>query len=275
MADDKAIAFLVDSWVPVEDSELVRFENLVKSKLPAEYRAFILNKNGGRFTVNVHYHSEVDCGIHEFFSFNCPEELEWRDIECVWRVHVGRIPADTIPIARIGEDLLLINTQNGHVLYWERDRELHSHPEDNQVLIAESFETLLRGLQAEDLAERRRDSLERDEPYISIIAHDDVQTAHWLLQTDLKELPSNAVLRLFKIACDFGNIRVARQLLNSVVDPRSSVSCRLADEAGFGDIILAMLEAGATPRDFSNNGYLAQESTLAILDAWKAGRFPK
>jgi len=278
MGDDSPLSYLVDSWLPVTEREISRFEKSIKSTLPDDYRAFILQRNGGKFAVPVHRATEGSSfrggGVDALFSFSCPEELGWRDIEKVWRMHAGRIPANSIPIGMTGEDLILLDTRNSHVLYWVRDNEFDVLPEDNQLFLAEDFNTYLKALRVEDVAERRRNSLERDEPFISIESLDTARNDRWLRDTHLEALAPRVRLKLFKTACDSGNIAVVRHLLEEgAIDPKSADACRLADEAGFGEIVLLLLKAGANPSEFTKNRYRPQNCTKAFLRAWKSGQF--
>ncbi len=278
MGDDTVLSYLVDSWAPVTEREVNGFERSIKCSLPKDYRAFILKWNGGRFAVPVRYAPAIDTlwggAVHTFLSFNCPVDLAYRDIEETWRMHHKRVPANTVPIGESGEDMILINTRDNHVLYWERDKEMDSLPQDNQVLLAEDFNTYLKGLTVEDVAERRRNSFEREEPFLSIEANDVAGYNRWLQSTSLQASAPEFKRKLFKTACDCGNFAVVRHLLkDGAIDPRSADACRLADEAGFGEIVLVLLKAGTDPRDFTESRYRPQEYTKAFLDAWKSGLF--
>ncbi len=277
MADETALPYLIDSWIQATEGDLLRFEKHVKMTLPTSYRSFIVKRNGGYFAYSADYPPARDTpcggGIDAFFSYNCPKELSHCDVYEEWRLHKGRIPRDTVPIANAPGGLVLINTRNGHVLFWERDREMWSPPEENQLFLASDFSTYLKGLCVPDLAERRRDSWDNKEPFISIISHDVKGWEGWLEKTRLDELTTAVKLKLFQYASGAGNIAVVRDLLQQgTIDPRSPETCRIADEAG-GEIVVMLLKAGSLPGDFKKNEPDLQGTTIAYLRAWEKGHF--
>lgn len=128
----------------ITEEDIVKFEQQYQLTLPALYRSFLLEANGGRperdlFPIEG-LRNNPDGRIHFFFGFDHPVEayrLDWnRD---VWG---NDTPPNLLFIATTqGADALCIDLNDGTVYYWD------AYDEDDTgrrlYRIADSFEQFL------------------------------------------------------------------------------------------------------------------------------------
>lgn len=138
-------------------AELDRFEQSHHRQIPAVYRKFLLEHNGGQpdpseFRMRSgSTNSEETGAVKRFFGINTTEHT--LDLAYALETFKGRIPDLLFPIARDpGGNLIGIATEGpdqGHVLFWDHEREAdEGQPpsQKNLYLIANSFEEFLSGL---------------------------------------------------------------------------------------------------------------------------------
>ena len=106
---------MVSDWPPMDrrgpevtESEIAAFENQLGATLPADYRAFLLEVNGGR-TARSH---TVFCIRNDQTVLNTLHSLgepaEERDLVTRWKRSRGRLPKEVL---RVGAD-------DGGALWW-------------------------------------------------------------------------------------------------------------------------------------------------------------
>ncbi len=103
--------------------EIVAFEAKHRIKLPADYRRFILDNNGGRPVKNIHPALQTD--VNWLFGLN--REPAWASIEWNMETYQDRIPGRSIPLAcDSGGNLylqLLDRDHHGWIIFWDHERE--------------------------------------------------------------------------------------------------------------------------------------------------------
>ena len=138
---------LRDPGVPLEESDVVAFEQELGSPLPADYREFLLRRNGGRFDPPVSFPLPTEDYSDHMVLFNVygllrPPDENFDDLRQKLEVHSGRIPRGTLPIGDDGDNLLLLDLEGdrrGKLYLWIRDDEMFKQPEDNRIPAASSF----------------------------------------------------------------------------------------------------------------------------------------
>ena len=138
---------LRDPGVPLRESDVAAFERELGATLPADYRQFLLLRNGGHFDPPVSFPLPTEEYSDELVLFNVygllrPPDANFNDLRENLRVHSGRIPRDTLPIADDGDNLLLLELEGdrrGKLNLWKRDDEMFKDTEDNRIPAAASF----------------------------------------------------------------------------------------------------------------------------------------
>jgi len=138
---------LRDSGIALQESDVAAFERELGSPLPADYRVFLLRRNGGRFDRPVLFQLPTDeysdrMGLFNVYGLLRPPGGNHNDLRHNLEVHRGRIPRGTLPIADDGDNLLLLGLEGdrrGKLYLWIRDDEMMKDVEENQILAADSF----------------------------------------------------------------------------------------------------------------------------------------
>lgn len=123
------------------------FEQTIGHPLPADYRTFLIESNGG-VPVQDHIPSNADVGIDAFFS------LDSNDPDYGMAPHLAvyadRYPATMLPIASsVGSNLILIDVAGddiGSVWFWDHEAEAdEGEPPrtDNITKLADDFDSFL------------------------------------------------------------------------------------------------------------------------------------
>src|SRR5258708_5675517 len=113
---------------PAPPDELAEFENLIKNRLPDDYRYFLINCNGGYVGGRYWYRGvkpegqEVEAGVHHIGGFRQESRfsLPWHR-QC----YDGRIPADLIWISDdpFGNAICLgiEGRHRGRIFFWDHE----------------------------------------------------------------------------------------------------------------------------------------------------------
>lgn len=283
---------LHDCGLRLSEQEVADWGRTLPGPLPEDYRAFLRHFNGGnqydpsspgypmdfRGAANRAGFSEI--GAFNFYSLNCANWADWRDLEEQRKTHEGRVPKGAVPIGDSGgENPILIDFARGRELVlWERDAEMDIDREENRIPIAPSFLELARGAtEVEPLKELRRYTLAEKEPFISIEAHDLDGLKKWLAKKGpLEKLPDGGV-GLLRAACDNCDFEGAVWLLEQGVDPTGPIDkgekspIELADDSGCGDLVVLLLEHGADAKQLRRRKRKPQPRILAFVEQWQAG----
>jgi len=122
-------------------AELDKLEEKIGAALPASYRHFISEANGGHPELDTFYGSEgSQWGVNNFFFAGDDSSVE----SLVW--NYDNRPFDSsskfLPIARGGGgDLFCLDLVSGQIVIW-----LHDTQGDSVRLVAENFEAFIDGL---------------------------------------------------------------------------------------------------------------------------------
>jgi hypothetical protein len=122
---------IIESELPVSAGEVSAIETTLGFKFPVEYRAFIIEHNGGtpipsKFLYRRHGEDPQVASIAWFLAiYDGPHENFLK----YFRAYKGRIPDATIPVARgPGGSLLLLGISGeleNKVFYWTSELEPH------------------------------------------------------------------------------------------------------------------------------------------------------
>lgn len=138
---------LQDSFAPLSMDEIREFERQHGLTLPPAYVAFLLRYNGGSFHHPVHcpvmrapspekkWQLEyLGAGPRYFYGIRATNEgAGGADLGRVLDAHEGRMPAELLPIADNGDDLVCLAVSGPHtgaVYLWVRDEELDIESEN-------------------------------------------------------------------------------------------------------------------------------------------------
>ena len=143
---------ILDCGAKLEDETLKLLESFIGVGLPKKYRLFMSEYNGGCPEPSSFYFADGDEGssINCFFGINRGNSNDW--VRC-FKVYLGRIPEDTLPIAADAFGNLICIGIKGKVrekiFFWDHeleksDGELPDY--SNMKLIANNFEVFLSGL---------------------------------------------------------------------------------------------------------------------------------
>lgn len=147
---------LVETEKKLTSEQLQKTEKTIGLQLPDEYRRFVLLYNGG-------------CPKPGGFRFICQATGSWEESLVAWFLAIyegeaenflkffndyqGRIPADTIAIARDpGGNLILLGTvgkQRGKIFFWQQDFETDEDDVadySNVCWVADSFNDFINSL---------------------------------------------------------------------------------------------------------------------------------
>lgn len=159
MTIDEFLAVIDDTQPPAPEQELGAFEQAIGQRLPEDYRAFLVNCNGGYVGGRYWYvgrnpaGQEVEAGVHHLGGFRSeyPFSLTQRR-----RVYTGRIPDALIWIHDdpFGNAICLgvADGYRGRVYFWDHE----SEPDEdwdgsvesagNLTLIANTFTAYVAGM---------------------------------------------------------------------------------------------------------------------------------
>ena len=143
-----------DSYGPASEIQIVGLESYLNTRLPEEYRVFLLRHNGGCpesdiFPLTIQG-NQVDGVIQRFLSIGTEtEESIWRYLE----IYNSRIPRDLIPIAYDpGGNLILLGISShmaGHIFFWDHESEAEVGEEpsfSNVYFTSEGFSSFMQSL---------------------------------------------------------------------------------------------------------------------------------
>lgn len=147
---------ILDANQKLDEATVAQLEDSLRIKLPAPYRKFLMEYNGGRPSLpRFEFKGSTKgssvgwfLGIHDKKYNNLPKYLE---------TYRGRIPSNFFPVAHDpGGNLICISVagaDRGRVYFWDHERESEDGalPDySNVILIAGSFDEFLRDLQEEE-----------------------------------------------------------------------------------------------------------------------------
>ena len=141
-----------DCGPSLTDQDIDSLESRIGSKLPVEYRHFLLRHNGGRPTPNafpIEGFPDNPFGVIQVF-FRVNGSLESSNAIWNWEVGRGRMPSNLLPIAcDDGGDLIclsLFGEDAGAVLFWDFYGESPEPSYSNVYRIARTFAEFLDGI---------------------------------------------------------------------------------------------------------------------------------
>ena len=146
--------------LPVEISELKKFEKSLKVSLPKDYRDFLkeYGNNTMTFYRSVCYQPRkksplADKDGYDGFDLFYGLEKDGYDLNEMLKTYKGRIPDSFIPIAEApGGDQILLgikkDSQYGKIYFW--DHESRGTNEDDIYLIADSFNDFIKSFELDE-----------------------------------------------------------------------------------------------------------------------------
>lgn len=151
---------------PLEESIVEEFERLIGSRLPEDYRRFLLETNGGppssgnrRFAIadNPDFIPEFDEATVDHFHQLVGVSRPSLSLRQVFEITRGRIPAGTVPIATddMGNLFLLgiVDPLRDTVFFWDHEAEGFERADDpfhNVGQLTDSFETFINALDEDE-----------------------------------------------------------------------------------------------------------------------------
>ena len=126
----------------LDENTLSLFEKNINIKLPHQYRAFLLEYNGGYPEPDGFKFAQDESFIDQFLSIGNGEHS---NLESYIKTYKGRLPSDLLPIAHDpGGNLICIGIKNdvaGKVFYWDHEFESDEEAPDysNVHIIAHDF----------------------------------------------------------------------------------------------------------------------------------------
>lgn len=133
----------------IDEVTVARFERRIGTRLPDDYRAFLLEHNGGKpklrcFTFADRKGPYTDGAIRAFAGLGEPE---YYDLEKLYGTYYedGRVPGEVLPIAvdSFGNLVCLAvrGAHRGRVYFWDHERETDPATYLNMDRVADSFST--------------------------------------------------------------------------------------------------------------------------------------
>ncbi|MCL6511720.1 MAG: SMI1/KNR4 family protein [Anaerolineae bacterium] len=140
---------ILDAEDPITYNDVARLEERLGFRLPEDYRAFLLQHNGGRPKPNVFSLTDTDLATTEdtIAWFMCIKPGDVNDLLETASALQGRIPNNLLPIAvdPFGNYICIavLGPDKGRIYFW--DHELESTV-SNVYFLADSFDNLLHSL---------------------------------------------------------------------------------------------------------------------------------
>jgi len=142
------------AYPPVTPSTLDAVERRIGQAIPAAYRCFLLEHNGGwpepgDFSITWADGRQEQISIEWFLPVNTQEAI---DLEATLKVYRGRVPEALFPVARAGGGLVCIavaGERQGRVFFWDHEEEAEERNApawDNLYPVAPDLATLLGAL---------------------------------------------------------------------------------------------------------------------------------
>jgi hypothetical protein len=136
---------------PIHESDIEALEKQLQVRLPASYRNFLLEHNGGELSPNVFLISEREGNDNLRYLFGIGDDEDY-SISGYMEIYSGRIPDNFLAIG--ADDLgnlvcLSIKGDDvGKIYFWDHDWEVVEGVPDysNVTLVADSFSQLLEEL---------------------------------------------------------------------------------------------------------------------------------
>lgn len=276
--DSTVFARIRDRGPQLDRPAIQDLERRISSSLPDDYATFLLRCNGGWFYEdNVVYRASsletLGGAIGLFFFYGLGRLDNSLDIRRALDVYgigntLRRIPKDTIPIASTAGGELLLGLTNGQIYFWERDRELDvKDPDDNQLLVAESFAEFCIGCRYELGEDADEYTIEDEEPFKSIELRDLSKLKKFLNDGFPISQTNKEGQTLLYVACRELDLEGAIELLKRGANPgdgdhsTGNPPLWAAASAGACDLAEVLVSSGASRSMGKGDTRLISEST--------------
>lgn len=142
-----------NKYGPATESDVRKFESLIEARLPEDYRAFLLEHNGGETDPNIFFISEEQGSDILDRLLALIKEPEHSSLYWSYDCYLGRMPSNIIPI---GDDpggnnvcISVSGADYGSIYFWDHDGEPEEDEQpyyENLYLMAASFSEFLNNL---------------------------------------------------------------------------------------------------------------------------------
>lgn len=150
------VSLTIFNQAPTDESRVIALETRLGTRLPEEYRQFILDFNGGRpspdcFELALRAGPYTGSVVDYFLSVDVADEM---NIDNVLGWLRGRKPRALLPIASDpGANYVMLGIEGdvrGKVYFWNHEWEPQNEQEWSNIdLIADSFDAFMSGLKAD------------------------------------------------------------------------------------------------------------------------------
>ncbi|MCA9032192.1 MAG: SMI1/KNR4 family protein, partial [Planctomycetaceae bacterium] len=186
LASIPSINLLHECGLPQNAQTIAQVADSLGVRFPSSYVEFLSLCNGGRFySPHVKYTMRNGSGEYvgtigafQFFTVGNTQNAPWADLMRQNKFALERYGSDLVAIGESGEDLILLQTTDGSVIFWERDKELTSPKHSNLIRVCSSLDAFFQELECEADDDERAFSVEDGEPFISIAIHDTKSAIH-------------------------------------------------------------------------------------------------
>ncbi|MFT4020508.1 MAG: SMI1/KNR4 family protein [Acinetobacter sp.] len=128
----------------IDDSDISAFENEIGCKIPAEYRDFLLNHNGGRPRCPVLVFGAEKIMVNDLYGLG-DQQGRVGDLKQTWEIFLDRLPSGFISIGDTPSgDQFLISVTDGNIYLFDHENEPEEASEnladyENVKKVADSF----------------------------------------------------------------------------------------------------------------------------------------
>lgn len=142
---------LLDSHNPISSDDLKVVENKIGFELPAEYKLFLLENNGGRPSLDGVRHNDEHFDFVGYF-YAVLDESRHDDLVRQITEHIGMIPQGYLPFADSpGGDAFCISLKDheyGYIYHWDHEEANYDGEpwEYNMTQLSESLKLFLGNL---------------------------------------------------------------------------------------------------------------------------------
>lgn len=139
----------------IEETEVNAFEEEISSKIPNEYRTFLLKYNScepvpNTFQFILESGDKDESMVDYFYGLNMGRKNSFRDLNENFKIFKNRIPQNYLSIGSDpGGNQIIINLKEGSIFFWDHELEVDEGQlatMDNIYFISSSFNLFVNSL---------------------------------------------------------------------------------------------------------------------------------